>query len=41
MKLKFLSIARHRNGVHGEPFYVVLFKGSDKTGNSKLAVLFE
>ena len=26
MKIKVLSVAHHRNGVHGNSFYVVLFK---------------
>jgi len=41
MKLKTLSIARHRNGVRGEPFHAVLFKERGKAGSIKLAVLFD
>ncbi len=40
MKLKIIDTARHRNGVHGAPFHVALFK---QRGSSecKLAILFD
>lgn len=42
MKLKrIISIARHRNGVGGAPFDLVLFTDTDQQRNRKLAVLFE
>lgn len=41
MKLKMIAIARHRNGVLGTPFEVVLFKESGRGGSRKAAILFE
>ena len=41
MKLKIIDTAHHRNGVGGAPFDVVLFKDGGKTGDRKLAVLFD
>jgi hypothetical protein len=39
MKLKIIDTARHRNGVQGAPFHVVLFK--ERGSAPKLAVLFD
>jgi len=42
MKLKrIISIARHRNGVGGAPFDIVLFKDTGGQGSRKVAILFE
>lgn len=42
MKLKrIINIARHRNGVGGAPFDVVLFKDTGEGGSRKVAILFE
>ena len=41
MKLKILAIARHRNGVAGTPFDVVLFREGGRHGSRKVAVLFD
>lgn len=41
MKLKIISMARHRNGVCGEPFEVALFKDRGPEGSRKVAILFE
>ena len=42
MKLKrIINIARHRNGVGGAPFDVVLFTDTGEGGNRKVAILFE
>lgn len=38
MKLKIIDIARHRNGVGGAPFGVVLFR---EAGSRKVAILFD
>ena len=38
MKMKLLSLAYHRNGICGNPFWCALFRDEDKT--VKLAVLF-
>ncbi len=40
MKLKIIDTARHRNGVHGAPFHVALFKERGNSG-CKLAILFD
>ncbi|HYV38107.1 MAG TPA: hypothetical protein VE988_20645 [Gemmataceae bacterium] len=40
MKLKLIAIDRHRNGVGGAPFTVVLFKQSREPGR-KVAILFD
>ena len=39
MKLKIVSVAHHRNGISGEPFYAVLFRDSRK-GPLMLATVF-
>jgi len=42
MKLKhIIAIDRHRNGICGSPFDVVLFQDSDDPGHRKVAILFE
>ena len=42
MKLKrIINIARHRNGVGGAPFDVVLFTDKGEGGSRKVAILFE
>jgi hypothetical protein len=41
MKLKIIAIARHRNGVCGEPFEVALFKERGPQGSRKVAILFD
>ena len=41
MKLKILSIARHRNGVGGAPFDVALFKERGRDGSRKVGILFD
>jgi hypothetical protein len=41
MKLQIIDIARHRNGVGGEPFAVALFKERGREGSRKVAILFE
>ena len=38
MKLKIIGIARHRNGVGGQPFEVALFHDGD---SRKVAILFD
>jgi len=40
MKLKILATDRHRNGVAGAPFDVVLFKVAREQGR-KVAILFD
>lgn len=39
MKLRVIHVARHRNGVAGEPFEVILFAERDSA--RKVAILFE
>ena len=41
MNLKIIAVARHRNGVSGAPFDVVLFKEWGRDGSRKVAILFE
>lgn len=41
MKLKILAVARHRNGVAGTPFHVVLFKERIREDSRKVAILFD
>lgn len=41
MKLTIIDVARHRNGVCGEPFEVVLFEDQGTEGSRKLAIVFE
>ena len=38
MKIKVLSVEHHRNGVHGNSFYVVLFKHGHTT---KVGIVFD
>jgi len=40
MKLKILNIDRHRNGVAGQPFDVILFKERG-TPSRKLGIVFD
>ena len=40
MKLKIIDTARHRNGVAGEPFDLVLFKVHREPG-VKVGILFD
>jgi len=39
--LKVIEIARHRNGVGGWPFDVVLFEDGGEHGSRKVAIVFE
>jgi len=41
MNLTIIDIARHRNGICGAPFTVVLFQDLGPEGSRKVAVLFE
>jgi hypothetical protein len=41
MKLSIIAIDRHRNGVGGAPFEVILFKDRGPGGSRKLAILFD
>jgi len=41
MKLKIIDTARHRNGICGAPFNVVLFEDHGPEGSRKVAILFE
>jgi hypothetical protein len=41
MKLKIITIARHRNGVCGEPFDIVLFKDRGTGGSRKVGIVFD
>jgi hypothetical protein len=41
MKLKTLAIARHRNGVAGQPFEVILFNERGSRASRKLGILFD
>jgi hypothetical protein len=41
MKLKIIDIARHRNGVCGEPFDLVLFQDRGAEGSRKIGIVFE
>ena len=41
MKLNIIDIARHRNGVTGTPFDMVLFTERGSAGSRKVAILFE
>ena len=40
-KLKIISVARHRNGVAGAPFDVVLFRDYGSEGSRKVAIVFD
>ena len=39
--LKVIEIARHRNGVGGWPFDVVLFEDGGEHGSRKVAIVFD
>ena len=41
MKLKIIDIDRHRNGVGGEPFNIVLFQDRGREGTRKLGIIFD
>jgi hypothetical protein len=41
MKLNILATARHRNGVGGAPFDVVLFREKGRDVSRKLGILFD
>jgi hypothetical protein len=41
MKLKIIDIDRHRNGISGAPFDVVLFEDEGQNGSRKVAIVFE
>ena len=41
MKLKIITIAHHRNGIDGAPFYVVLFDDHGPEGSRKLGIVFD
>jgi hypothetical protein len=41
MKLNIHATARHRNGVAGQPFEVVLFKEPGRKARPMLAILFD
>ena len=41
MKINIIDIARHRNGIQGAPFDVVLFKDGGPEGSRKVGILFE
>ena len=39
--LKVIEMARHRNGVGGAPFDVVLFEDGGEDGSRKVAIVFD
>lgn len=41
MKLDIIEIDRHRNGICGAPFYVVLFDDTGSETGRKVAILFD
>ena len=41
MKLKIITIARHRKGVCGEPFDIVLFEDIGAEGSRKVGIVFD
>ena len=42
MDLRIIQVARHRNGVGGEPFYAILFRDLEENpGNLMVATVFE
>jgi hypothetical protein len=41
MQLKIITIDRHRNGICGAPFDIVLFEDTGQGGSRKVAILFE
>lgn len=40
MRVTVTNTARHRNGISGTPFHVVLFHDHDNDGDRKVAILF-
>jgi hypothetical protein len=40
MNLKITSVAHHRNGISGEPFYVFLFDDKGEHNDNMMAVVF-
>ncbi len=41
MRIKAISIARHRNGVAGQPFDVILFRECGRGGSRKVGIVFD
>jgi hypothetical protein len=41
MNLKIINFDRHRNGIGGAPFAVVLFDDAGPEGSRKVAIIFE
>jgi hypothetical protein len=41
MKSNIIAIARHRNGICGAPFSVVLFEDSSPEGSRKVGIVFD
>jgi hypothetical protein len=41
MKLTIIATARHRNGVHGAPFDVVLFQEKGRSASRKVGIVFD
>jgi len=41
MNLQIMTFARHRNGIGGAPFSVILFEDTGPEGGRKVAILFE
>ena len=41
MKLTIINTARHRNGIGGAPFDVVLFDDTGPDGSRKVGILFD
>jgi hypothetical protein len=41
MKLTFIAISHHRNGISGAPFDTVLFDDAGPEASRKVAILFE
>jgi hypothetical protein len=41
MRIKTFTIARHRNGVAGQPFAVILFKEHGQGGSRKVGIVFD
>jgi hypothetical protein len=41
MKTNIITIARHRNGICGAPFHVVLFEDSGHEGSRKVGIVFD
>ena len=40
-RIRVIDCARHRNGICGAPFHVVLFDDTDDENTRKIGVLFE